>query len=516
MATASPQAGPTIGSVALRALRRYGDRIAFSWDGGNLTYAGAAELIGRFQKVYAERGLRRGQRLVLLTANRAEPWCAAIAAQASGLAISWLHPMGSLEDHIGQIEDLDAAAIVVDSRRHAERGAALAEKTHGAVMFGVGPNEFGEDLLAAAEKAGMSRALDVAGADDIAAINYTGGTTGRPKGAMRRHGSAVMQNLVATLANFELPADPRYLAVAPISHVAGTKLLPTLARGGSIHLLEAFTPDGLLETIARERITFTLLVPTMIYALLDSPSLETTDLSSLELLLYGASPMSPGRLREGLERIGPVFSQLYGQTECYPISVLSKADHSPATPELVGSCGTPVSTCEVALLSADGAVVPSGEAGELCVRGIGVMDMYWRRPDLTAEAFAHGWLHTGDIARADQRGYLYIVDRIKDMIISGGFNVYPREVEDALSSHEAVAMAAVFGTADEKWGEAVNAAVVLRPGARVSAEELLRYVKDKKGAVQTPKVLTIVAGLPMTSVGKIDKKALRAELGGSR
>jgi fatty-acyl-CoA synthase len=167
----------------------------------------------------------------------------------------------------------------------------------------------------------------------------------------------------------------------------------------------------------------------------------------------------------------------------------------------------------VALLDADGAPVPAGEAGELCVRGGGVMEEYWQRPELTAETFAHGWLHTGDIARADDRGYLYIVDRAKDMIITGGFNVYPREVEDALTAHPAVLAAAVYGTPDEKWGEAVNAAVVLRAGAGVTAAELIAHVKELKGSVQAPKSVQVLTELPMTAVGKVDKKALRQRQG---
>jgi len=504
--------GPTTGGIALRALRRYPDRVAFRWDGGQLTYAGAVDLIGRYQHVFAEHGIRRGHTVAVLTSNRAESWCAGIAAQASGLAISWLHPVGSLDDHLHQIGDIDAAAVVIDTPRFAERGAAITEALDGVLVFGLGSAEFGHDLSALAEKAGAARPHDLAHGDDIAAINYTGGTTGRPKGAMRRHTAAAVMMQTGTLADFELPAVPHYLAVAPISHVAGTKVLPTFALGGTVHLHAGFAPDRVLETIASERINMTLLVPTMIYALLDQPALDTTDLSSLELLLYGASAMSPTRLVEGMDRIGPVFSQLYGQTECYPISVLRRADHDPATPELLGSCGIPVSTVQVALLDEADEPVQDGEPGELCVRGIGVMEEYWRRPDLTAETLAHGWLHTGDVARADDRGYLTIVDRKKDMIITGGFNVFPREVEDALAAHESVAVAAVFGVADERWGEAVTAAVVLRPGATVTAEDLIGHVKDRKGSVQAPKAVHFVTELPTTAVGKIDKKALRTEL----
>jgi fatty-acyl-CoA synthase len=298
--------------------------------------------------------------------------------------------------------------------------------------------------------------------------------------------------------------------VAPISHVAGTKVLPTLMRGGTVHMLKGFDPEAVFNTVARERINFTLFVPTMIYVLLDHPALDTTDLSSLELVLYGASAMSPSRLVEGIERIGPVFSQLYGQTECYPVSVLPKKDHDPKTPELFLSCGFPIAACEVKILDDDDQEVRTGEAGEICVRAPHVMAEYWKRPETTAETLKSGWLHTGDIARADERGYLFILDRKKDMIVSGGFNIFPREVEDVLSQHPDVAMCAVVGVPDDKWGEAVTAVVVTREGARATADELIDLVKSHKGSAHAPKQIQFVKDLPMTGVGKVDKKVLRA------
>ncbi|GAA5164453.1 AMP-binding protein [Pseudonocardia eucalypti] len=501
--------GPTIGTLTLRALRRYPDRIAFAEDSGQLSYGGAAELIGRFQRVLEARGLRRGDRVGLLAGNTAQAWCAGMAVQASGMATSWLHPLGSVDDQLYQLADLGAAACIVDADRFPERTGVLAEKAGDVPVLGLGGGGVAvPDLMAEVEKAGAATACDLAQPDDIGLVNYTGGTTGRPKGVLRRQSGVPWIMSLGTALDFEIPVAGRYLAVAPITHVAGTKVLPVLSLGGTVHLQTGFDPERALATIARERISMSLMVPTMIYALLDHPALDRADLSSLELLLYGAAPMSPTRLAEGIERMGPVFSQLYGQTECYPISVLRRAEHSDAT--LAGSCGSPVSGVSVALLDPEGNPVPPGEPGEICARGPGVMEGYWRQPELTEATFAHGWLHTGDVARADERGYLTIVDRTKDMIISGGFNVFPREVEDALTSHQAVAMAAVFGVSDEKWGEAVTAAVVLRPGAEVTEEELARHVRERKGAVQTPKSLRFVNTLPTTAVGKIDKKALRA------
>ena len=502
---------PTGTTMTLRALARFPDRLAFAWDGGQLTYRAARDLIGRFQAAMTAAGLRKGQVAAFLSANSAETWCAGIAAQGLGVVVTWLHPLGALADHLDVIADSGASALVVDPRTHGTRGGELAVQAADrlSTVLTMGRADFGRDLMAAAEQVGAASPVDLATADDYAIINYTGGTTGKSKGAIRRH-RAVAASVVATSSDFEFPQVPRYLAAAPITHVSGTKVLPSLLRGGSVHLLKGFDPEQFLHIIEREKINFTLMVPTMIYVLLDHPRLDRTDLSSLELLLYGASPMSPTRLVEGLERIGPVFSQLYGQTECYPVSVLRKGDHDAARPELFASCGFPIAGCRVSLRDEQNEEVAPGDAGEICVQAAHVMEQYWKRPEQTAEAFAGGWLHTGDIARADERGYLYIVDRKKDMIVSGGFNIYPREVEDALSSHPDVAMAAVIGVPHEKWGEAVTALVVAKQGRAPDEETLIRHVKDRKGSTHAPKRIEFVDALPLTAVGKVDKKVLRA------
>jgi len=225
--------------------------------------------------------------------------------------------------------------------------------------------------------------------------------------------------------------------------------------------------------------------------------------------MYGAAPMSPTRLLEGLERIGPVFCQLYGQTEGYPLTVLRKGDHNKDDPGLFAACGHPCTSVQVALLDEDGNEVPVGEVGEICAQAPQVMDEYWQRPEQTAETLANGWLHTGDMAFADERGFLYIVDRKKDMIITGGFNVFPREIEDVLTTDQNVAMAAVIGVPDDKWGEAVKAVVIPRPGAEIDVDALIQRVRDAKGAVQAPKSVDIVEEIPLTPLGKPDKKALR-------
>ncbi|WP_028660447.1 AMP-binding protein [Nocardioides insulae] len=511
------QTGSTVGAVTLRALRRFPGRTAFTWGSGTveerLTYDQVLDVIGRTQAVLAEAGLTRGDRIAILSGNKVDAWCTSTAASASGIVVTNLHPLGSLADQAYQVQDAGATALFVDPGKYEQRGREIADATGLSTVFSFGPSGEGADLRKACDRIGASRAIDVADPAELTIINYTGGTTGRPKGVERRH-EAVLSGTRSVLTDFEFPDVPRYLAAAPITHVAGTKILPTLHKGGTVHLLDGFSTTTVLTAIAEQRINLALLVPTMIYALLDDPALDSADLSSLEVMLYGASAMSPSRLREGHERLGSIFAQLYGQTECYPISYLSRADHARGLaedPGLLTSCGYPVVGTAVTLLGADGEPVPTGDSGEICVRSQGTMDRYHDLPDLTEETLAGGWVHTGDIGRFDESGYLSIVDRKKDMIVSGGFNVFPREVEDALTSHPEVSTAAVYGVPDEKWGEAVHAAVVLKDGATVEAEMLIDRVKELKGSVQAPKQVRVLTELPTTAVGKVDKKALREE-----
>jgi fatty-acyl-CoA synthase len=507
----SIHSGLTIAGQTLRALRRYPDRIAFSSETATLSYAGAIDLIGRIQSVFSRGGLKRGERVALLSENSAESWCTAVAAQGLGLSVTWLHPKSSLADHCFQVEDSESAAIVISPATHAERGRELAAKCGRAVkLFSLGSFDAAPDLLQLAADSGATTAVDLAEPDDIALVHYTGGTTGRSKGAVRSNRNAVAFACVSVLADIELPELPHYLAIAPNSHAGGTMLLPTWHRGGTVHTVSKFEPDRIFNAIEKRRINITFLVPTMLYALLDQLETAQNDIGSLQCIYYGAAPASPQRLQQAIDRLGPILSQGYGQTECYPISVLRRQDH--LVPELLTSCGLPVANCEVRLLDGAGQEVPVGEPGEICARTPAAMDFYWRQPELSAETLRDGWVHTGDVARMNERGYMFIVDRKKDLIISGGFNVYPREVEDALTKCPGVKMAAVVGLPDNYWGETVAAAVIVDPGSDISKETIIAHVKALKGAIYAPKHLHIVAELPVTSLGKIDKVRLRQNL----
>ncbi|WP_083473054.1 AMP-binding protein [Frankia sp. R43] len=497
--------------LLIAALERGRDLPAVHLDGRVLTGAEVRDETSRYAQAYAKLGLGIGSPTAMISANRPEVLFTMGANMLTGCRSSALHPLGSVDDHAYILADAEIETLVFDPA-FARRATELARRVPSLVnLLSLGPAEVGTDLTALA--AGFAPRPLVAprvGPEDVSGITYTGGTTGRPKGVMSTYrGAATMTQI--QLAEWEWPAETRFLVCTPLSHAGAAFFVPVLLRGGSLVVLPRFDPAAVLDAIEKYRITATMLVPTMLYHLLDHPKLAAADTSSLQTVFYGASAMSPTRLAEAIERFGPVFFQFYGQSECpMTISVLRRGEHDVNRPDRLASCGRPVPWVRVALLDDDGAEVADGEPGEVCVRGPLLSAGYWRRPDQTAELFEHGWLHTGDIARRDADGFLTIVDRKKDMVVTGGFNIFPKEVEDVLCSHPAIAAAAVIGVPDDTWGEAVKAVVTLRPGAEVSAAELTALVRERKGPHHAPKSVDVVDQLPMSPVGKPDKKALRA------
>jgi fatty-acyl-CoA synthase len=379
------------------------------------------------------------------------------------------------------------------------------------VLF-LGDCEAGQSLLTrAAARAPRRLRPPAARASDTVWMVYTGGTTGRSKAVLHGHRSMV-QGMLGITSAWALPATPRYLACGPITHASVLPVVPTLARGGTVVLNRGFDPERWLDTITRERVNYSFVVPTMLYTLLDRCDPRHHDLSSLQSIVYGSAPMSATRLAEALDVLGPILTQGYGQSETLGLATVLRADeHDPAgRPELLSSCGRAVPGAEIAILDDDGCEVTDGDVGELCLRAGFVMDGYWNQPALTGEALRGGWLHTGDMATRRDDGFLYLVDRKKDMIISGAFNIYPRDIEDVLAADPAISAAAVIGVPDPKWGEAVVAFVVARPGAHIDAERLRSAVRARKGAHHVPKQVHEVAALPATNLGKVDKKVLRA------
>ncbi len=515
MATNDLYRGSTYFDLILQGLRRWPEREAIVDAGGMaLTYAGLEDRIWRTARALRDAGLSRGDGVAQLAANRVDTFVTMAAVLANGMRYTPLHPLGSLEDQLFILGDAEISALVVDVPAFAERGAEMASGVDSEVkLFTLGEGGFGSDLTALAGLAEAEILAELPGYDDIAWVTYTGGTTGKPKGVIMTQGGMAAKSLIS-MAEWQWPTDIRYLASAPISHAAGFLLIPTFLNGGKVYLTAGFNPDQVLDLVEKEQVNTLFLVPTMIYVLMDHPRTREADLSAIESIIYASAPMSPTRLKEAIELFGPVMMQCYGQTECIHLTMMRKEEHRLDRPERLASCGRPPAGVTMALLDSEGAEVPRGEIGEVCVRSAAVMRGYWQRPEATAETLAGDWLHTGDLGYQDGEGFLYLVDRAKDMVISGGFNVYPREVEDVLTAHPAVAMAAVIGVPDEKWGEKVIAVIVPRPGEIVSDEELIALVKNKKGAIQAPKQVDFRDALPQTALGKTDKKVLRQQYWG--
>ncbi|MDP3969265.1 MAG: AMP-binding protein [Nocardioides sp.] len=505
-----------VGDLLVRALDRHQDKPALYLGDIVLTGGQLRDRMSTFAQALDSLGITQGSTTALLSPNRPEVLVALGAAMVSGCRNTPLSAMGSSDDHAYVLEDAAIETIVFDPSFDA-RVAELAERVPTLTnLLSLGPSEVGTDILALAETFEPQRlvAAEVE-ADDLSSLVYTGGTTGKPKGVMGAYRAGAALNQIQ-LSDWEWPEQPKFLMATPLSHAGAAFFIPTLMKGGALYVLPYFEPGAVLAAIEEHKIDATMLVPTMIYMLLDHPDLEKRDTSSLRTLFYGAAPMSPARLKEGIAKLGSVFFQYYGQTECgMTISVMRTDEHDVEDDARLASCGRPVPWLDVRLLDDDLNEVPAGEPGEICVRGPLVMKGYWNKPAETEEALRGGWLHTGDIARADRDGFLTIVDRKKDMIVTGGFNVFPREVEDVLSAHPAVAAAAVIGVPDEKWGEAVKAVVKLRDGAEVDeatlTAELQESVKEAKGSVQSPKSIDYVDAIPLTPIGKLDKKAIRAQ-----
>ncbi|UBM08277.1 AMP-binding protein [Cupriavidus metallidurans] len=509
MTTQEAHVGGTIGEMIVHAIDRYPDRVAFIDGDARMTYRALGDRISQAISAFRALGLVRGDCVVQLSGNRPEVFIVMAAAYLMGLRSVTLHAMGGVDDHAYIVDDAEARVFMADPV-YAERALALRERCAGvAHWFGHADVPGLPSFWDRATSFAPARLVPEALTTDVIRLAYTGGTTGKPKGVMLANRCVWMQ-AVLLLAARSLPDDLRLLCPTPISHGAGAMIVPTLWRGGTIILQHGFDAERFIDAVETHRASMTFLVPTMIYTLLDHPRARTADFSSLQTLSYGASPMAPARIREAIDRFGPILAQSYGQTEC-PSNILqlTQEDHMRTDVDTSTSAGMPYPGVTVALLDDNDEPVAPGSVGELCVRSPLVMDGYWKQPQLTALALRNGWLHTGDMAYRDQFGYYYLVDRKKDMIISGGFNVYPKEVEDVLTGHPGVAAAAVIGVPDAKWGEAVKAVVVPRPGAQLDVEALRALVRHAKGAVSTPKTIDFVDALPLTALGKPDKKQLR-------
>ncbi len=477
------------------------------------TWRESVERIARLAGGLRELGVASGDRVAILALNSdmyhevlcAISWADAVSVPAntrwSGAETGFcLADSGSTV----LVVDDAFAAMVPELREHAP---GLGVVLHS----GIGPAPVDavdlEAFVAAHEPVDDARRSG----DALAGIYYTGGTTGRPKGVMLSHANLLTSALgSAATGNFMAPGG-RYLHAAPMFHLAdGAAWTARNALGGSHVIIPAFTPTATAAAIEQHRVTDVLLVPTMIQMLVDDPATADADLSSLQHLIYGASPISEAVLERAARRLPTAaFTQAYGMTELSPVAtLLSSADHG--VPRLRRSAGRAAPHAELRILDEDDREVPIGVAGEIVCRGGHVMLGYWNRPEETAAALRGGWMHTGDGGYLDEQGYLFVVDRIKDMIVSGGENVYSVEVENALASHPSVVACAVIGVPDPQWGERVHAVVVPAPGTAPTVDELREHVRALIAAYKAPGSVELVDALPLSGAGKVLKRELRA------
>jgi acyl-CoA synthetase (AMP-forming)/AMP-acid ligase II len=478
--------------------------------------ARVAKLAGALQRL----GVTAGERVAMLSLSSprfveyflAVPWAGAVLNPVN---IRW-----SAAEIVYSLDDSQTSVLIVDETFKAvgAKVAQQAQTIRHLIYAGDGETPAGmlsyEALLAAAEPVEDAHRHG----NDLAGIFYTGGTTGFPKGVMLSHTNLGMGALNTVLAN-DFGPGTTYLHAMPMFHLAGMTATNAVVMGGGTHIIvPLFEPRAVLEAIARERVTNVMFAPTMIQLLLDwrvqnPDAAATLDLSCMERLIYGASPISEkvlSRVREAFPKVR--FTQAYGMTETSALAtLLTAAWHTEegAARGKLKSAGQAGVCAEVKIVDAEGREVPRGVVGEIIVRGPGVMLGYWNQPELTAQSVRDGWMHTGDGGYLDDDAFLYVVDRLKDMIVSGGENIYSAEVENAMASHPAVAQCAAIGIPSEKWGETVHAVIVLKPGCMATGEEIQAHCRERIAGYKLPRSVEFREALPLSSVGKVLKTELR-------
>lgn len=495
-----------------RALHQDPDRLVTICQGREHTVEQFADRVSRLAGALQNLGVRPGDRVGMLSLNSdryveyltAVPWL--------GAALNLVNIRWSLAEIGYSLEESDTRVLFVDeafqTASAALRSTCLCLTT--VIYCGDGPtpaNTIGyEDLIAAHNPIPDTRT----GGDSMLGVFYTGGTTGNPKGVMLSHNN-VLSSAMGSLATGDfLTRGGRLLHSAPMFHIADfTSILCGHLSGVTHVALPSFTPEGVLDSIAQQDIQDLLLVPTMIQMLINHPEATDRDLSGIRNIVYGASTISETVLQRTKHLFPNArFTQVYGMTETSPVATLLLAtDHD--VPALLRSAGRAAPHCEVRIVGPDSSELPQGEVGEVIVKGDNVMLGYWELPEETAASVRDGWMHTGDAGRMDQQGYIYIVDRIKDMVITGGENVYSAEVENTLALHPAVAACAVIGLPDPQWGERVHAVVVTHPQSDCTSDDLQQHCRKHIANYKVPRSIEFVDQLPLSGAGKVLKRVLR-------
>jgi acyl-CoA synthetase (AMP-forming)/AMP-acid ligase II len=471
-----------IGALIRRAALQFKDTPCLVENSREVSFAEFDRLTDRFGNALLEAGLLPGDRVGVLLPNGIDCLVAYYALAKAGLVRVSLNTRETESDHRYKLHDSGSRAVV-----HGGTWGDLG------VERAIDPDAMkGLILRAPSTPCAIDRALDAP-----LRLGYTGGTTGRPK-AVTLTTRGELCELAAFLTDLvpDLATADTFLHAAPIAHASGAFFLPALVRGVRSVVMSKFEPGAFLELAASTRASHAFLVPTMLAMILEEPALAATDLR-FRRITYGASPISPDVLRRAELRFGRIFAQTYGQAESpMVITYLKPEDHDRS-----GSCGRPYTCVEVAIADDEDHFLSPGQIGEIVCRGPQTMAYYWNRPEATAEVFRGGWLHTGDVGRMDEDGFFYVLDRKNDMLISGGYNVYPREVEDVLMSFDGIVEAAVVGLPDEKWGDRIHAVISGR--GDLDADAILHYVARRLANYKRPKSLEIWPELPKSGANKI-------------
>ena len=498
-------------------VKYYPDNTAFidiDEGGAAMTYAQAQPVTHKIAAAMRANGYEKGCHVGILAPNSTIAFLTLLGMfRAEGV---WLpiNPRNAVATNVDLLTRFDGELLFYHTEFEAE-ARQIVESVPGireAVCIN-GEGRVGKSLDAWSEGCPQSHEMGPADMDAVLAVFPTGGTTGKSKGVVMNHRNifTMYQNFYA---HFNYLDDTCHLVVAPMTHSAGLIGSAHFARGGCNAIMSKAAPDLICDAIEKYRVTHVFLPPTVVYMMLALPEVRERDYSSLQHLLVGAAPTSLGKLKEALSVFGPVMTEAFGQSEA-PAAITAKAPwdymdkDGTINERRLASIGRPCVNNVVAILDEEGAELGCGEAGEICIRGELVTPGYYKNPEATAEVRQHGWHHTGDIGVMDEEGFVTIVDRKKDMIITGGFNVFPNEVEQVLSTHPAVQDCAVIGVPDEKWGEAVKAVIQLKPDNTCSEAALIELCKKELGSVKAPKSVDFIDDLPRSPAGKVLKVDLR-------
>ncbi|HEY2577018.1 MAG TPA: AMP-binding protein [Streptosporangiaceae bacterium] len=496
----------------LELFERYGDAGAIvAWD-GRRSYADIRRTALRLARILHDQGVRAGAGVAMLAIDTIDSAALHLALHLIGCRTIWIATYAPVREQVdfAVFAQPDVLIYTVTERRERIAGE-LASLTGPLKIFSLGAGGQGMDLFAALKDDPGEFDLELAGPDPES-LFYTSGTTGKPK--LVCHGGSYYAALLDIAEYYRMIGEPpmRFLVGASFTYVSGqTPAFLTLFEGGTLFIDEGADPVQTLATIEKERITSTFLTPAQLYELIDQARTTPTDTSSMRYLNVGGAAASPARLAEAIECFGPAVRIVYGSSEVPLITDYPFLDRDPDHPERLSSCGRPFADTLVGIRDASGAAVPPGQTGEVWVSGSLLMTGYWRQPELTGQTIVDGWLRTGDVGHLDEDGYLFLVGRASDMIITGqgAANVYPQPIEDVLVSHPAVRAAAVIAVPHEEYGEAVHAVVVIAPGADVTADELRELVRGELNDLYAPGTVEFAGSLPMTPLSKVDKRLLR-------